>query len=307
MRIMFRYHMIALLLATILEVFIGRIYSIWSPFDSVKKWIKHLDRALLGDELILLEPAKQKSFGMWLVVLVLTPVFVLIVFFTVLAYDISPIIGVIFEIICSYLCLDANYNYYTSREIVSAYYGDGIEEARKEASTFTGVDANDMDEKELSELVTTKVANEAADSSVSSLFVMFLFGPVGGFLYRTIDLMDSIVGHHDKRYEYFGYYSARLNHIVDYIPGRFSGMVALFCARHTFGGFNGRNARYIHLRDKYKAISAFAGALEVSLKNGTIGDDDKTIEPKDIKKAAGLHRNMFITCQIIFIILLVFF
>ena len=114
---MFRYHMIALLLATILEVFIGRIYSIWSPFDSVKKWIKHLDRALLGDELILLEPAKQKSFGMWLVVLVLTPVFVFFLFFTVLAYDISPIIGVIFEIICSYLCLDANYIYYTSNQI----------------------------------------------------------------------------------------------------------------------------------------------------------------------------------------------
>ncbi|MBQ7469933.1 MAG: cobalamin biosynthesis protein [Pseudobutyrivibrio sp.] len=304
---MFRYHIIALFIGTILEVFLGRIYGVWSPFDTIKKWIKYLDRALLGDELILLEPSKQKSFGMWLVILVLAPVFVLIVFFTVLAYDIAPAVGVVFEAICSYICLDANYNYFTSKEIVATYFGDGIEEARKEAATFTGEDTLEMEEKELVQLVATKTANEAADSSISPLFVMFLFGPIGGFLYKTIDLMDSMVGHHDNRYEYFGYYPARLNQIVDYIPGRFSGMVALFCARHTFGGFNGKNARFIHLRDKYKSVSAFAGALEVSLKNGTIGDEDKTIEPNDIRKAASLHRNMFITCQIIFIILLVFF
>lgn len=304
---MFKYHLIALLLGAVLELFLGRIYSVWSPFDSIKKWIKHLDRALLGDDLILLEPSKQKSFGAWLILLVLLPVVVLVLFFTLLAYEIAPFVGVIFEALCTYVCLDANYVFYASREVMATYVGDGLVEARKDAAIFTNADTENLDSKELLDLVVTKVANEAGDSSISPLFAMFLFGPVGGFLYRTVDLIDAAVGHHNKRYEYFGYYPAKVNRIVDYVPGWVSGKLAVFCARHTFGGFNGKNARYIHLRDKYKAVSAFAGALEVTLKNGAVGDADKEIVPQDIKKAASLHRNMFLVSQIFFIILLLIF
>lgn len=304
---MFKLHVIALLLGTILEVFIGRIYSIWNPFDSITNWVKYLDRALLGDDLILLEPSKQKSFGLWLIILTLTPVIVLTAFFVLLTYEISPVLGVIFEAIATYYCLDANYTYYTAQGIMKAYYGDGINAMRHETSTFTGLDTSEMEEEELTKAVITKVANEAGDSSLSSLLLMFLFGPIGGFIYRTIDLMDNLVAHHSPRYEYFGFYVAKLNRIVDYIPGRFSGLLAVFAARHTFGEFNGKNARFINLRDRFKAIGAFAGALDTRLKDNTIGDDDVKILPSDISRAIALHRNMFIICQCVLVILLVFF
>jgi len=304
---MFKYHIFALLLGTILEIFLGRLYSCWNPFDSIRNWVKFLDRALLGDELILLEPSKQKSFGIWLLVLTLLPVFVVVTFFTLLCYEISPVIGIIFEAIATYLCLDANYTYYTAKGIMAAFYGDGVEAMRNETQVFTKVDTDDMDEEQLTQLTITKVANEAGDSSVSAIVAMFLFGPVGGFCYRTLDLIDEIVGHKDSRYEHFGYYPAKLNRFIDYIPGGFSGWLAVVCARHTFGDFNGRNARYIHLRDKNKAISAFAGALEISLKNGTVGDQDKTAKASQIRGAITLLRNMFIFCQCILLILLLFF
>ena len=81
----------------------------------------------------------------------------------------------------------------------------------------------------------------------------------------------------------------------------------MFAARHTFGAFNGKNASFIHLRDKNKAISAFAGAIGIALLGGTIGDDDKESFAKDIRTATKLMRNDFLLIQAILMFLLLFF
>ena len=98
---------------------------------------------------------------------------------------------------------------------------------------------------------------------------------------------------------------ARLNTFVDYIPGRFAGSFTALAAHYTFGDFNWKNARYINLRDRSKAIGAFAGALSLQLKDKTIGDEDKIPEAKDIKRAACLLRNDFLLFQLILVILIV--
>ena len=304
---MFKYHVFALLLGTILEYVFGHIYGMFNPFDSVKRWVKFLDRALLGDEIILLEPSKQKSLGLWFVFLSIMPVLVIITFFTMRCYEISPVIGVLFEACASYLCIEGNRLYYGGRDVMSSFYGGGTSAMEYAASTFLGKPDVGENEAEITKATITYLANETSDALISPLFVMFLFGPIGGFLYRTIDLMDSQVGYKDNRYRHFGYFTARLNTIVDFIQGRFSGALTVFAARHTFGAFNGNNASFIHLRDKNKAISAFAGAIGIALLGGTIGDDDKESFAKDIRTATKLMRNDFLLIQAILMFLLLFF
>lgn len=304
---MFKYHVLALLLGTILDFCFGRIYSIWNPFSTIKDWISYLDRALLGDEIILLEPSKQRTLGGWLVFLTLLPVLILISFFTMLCYDIAPWVGVLFEAFASYLCLNGHYLFYGARSVMTDYYGEGMSAMNYSASVFMKQDVEEETPEKTTEAVITYLANEATDAVLSPLFVMFLFGPVGGFLYRTIDLIDGRIGHKNIRYEHFGYLAAKINSLVDYLPGRFNGALTVFAARHTFGDFNGKNAKYIHLRDRNKAISAYAGALEISLKDGTIGDSDIIPEPKDIRRATNLLRNTFIIYQVFLLFLLVFF
>ncbi|SCZ79302.1 cobalamin biosynthesis protein CobD/CbiB [Pseudobutyrivibrio xylanivorans] len=304
---MFKLHIFALLLGTILDFIIGPLYTVWNPFDSIGRWIKFLDRALLGDEIILLEDSKQKSLGLWMLFLVLLPVVAVVSFFVILGYEIAPFVGVIIEAITTYFCLEANRLFYLGREVMNSYYGDGIPAMRHALELLTGGDVEEDDEESLTARAVTYIANEAGDSVVSPLFVMFLFGPVGGFIYRTVDLMDARLGHKNKRYNVFGFYTAKFNQIIDWLPGRISGVLAVFAARYTFGDFHGKNARYIHLRDRYKAISAFAGAIGIRLKDESIGDADRVAEPKDIRTATALMRNMFLTCQLILVILLLFF
>ena len=70
---MFKLHILALLIGTILDFIIGPLYTVWNPFKTIQSWIVFLDRALLGDEIILLEDSKQRSFGLWVIFLVLLP------------------------------------------------------------------------------------------------------------------------------------------------------------------------------------------------------------------------------------------
>ena len=303
---MFKLHILALLLGTILDVLVGPLYSVWNPFDSVKKWIKFLDRALLGDEIILLEPSKQEHLGIWAIALVLSPVIVFVSFFNMLCYDISPFLGVIFEALATYFCLEGNRTFYLGRNVMESYYSDGMDSMNKAYEILTREEeVSSASEKVLTEKTVTVIANEAGDSVISPLVVMFFLGPVGGFIYRSLDLLDRQIAHKNQRYQHFGFYVAKLNQIIDYLPSRFSGLLAVFAARHTFGDFNGKNARYIHLRDRFKAVSAFSGAIGIKLKDGTIGDEDKVPEPKDIRRATSLMANMFFTCQILLFILLI--
>ncbi|MCR5581098.1 MAG: cobalamin biosynthesis protein [Pseudobutyrivibrio sp.] len=304
---MFKYHILALFIGTILDYCFGRLYSLWNPFDSIRALIKYLDRALLGDEIILLEPGKQRTLGLWLVIIVLLPVFALSAFFTMLSYEIAPFVGVIFEAFASYLCLEGHRIFFGAKGVMDDYYGHGLKAMNYSASLLTGRDIEDCTKEQVTEEVITYVANESSDSVLSPLFIMFLFGPVGGFLYRTIDIIDGEIGHKDKRYADFGYYVARIDTLIDYIPGRISGAVALLATKYTFGSFNSKNARYIHLRDRNKAISVYAGALNISLKHGTVGDMDANPEPRLIREAVYLLRNSFIIWQVFLLILLVFF
>ena len=160
--------------------------------------------------------------------------------------------------------------------------------------------------QEITSKVVTSIANVASDSVIIPIFIMFLFGPVGGFIFRTVDMLDEKVGYTDSRYYYFGYYAARLSSLFTKLFGRASGALNVFAAKYTSGDFNWRNARYIHLRDRNKAISAYAGALSISLKEGQIGDEDNKPSPMDIKRASHLLKNTYILLQLILLIIWLF-
>lgn len=310
---MFKYHVFALLIGAILDFFVGKLPNIYNPLTAIKRWIKYLDRALLGDEIILLEPEKQKSMGIWLLILAMLPAFVVVLFFDIFCWEIGIIVGIIFEIIMSYYCISFYQVYYGALDVLDYYFDSGMDGANIAYSTFVDCNSNHKDIYTLLDDTIFTVSKRANDYIIGPLLVLFLFGPVGGILYRVIDLVDEQVGYHTKRYEYFGYYPSRTNSILNYIPSRFSGRLAVITSGLVFGDYNSKNARYIYRRDSYtdanisglKTPAAFAGALDISLNSGAVGDADKTVEFNDVRRAVSLMRNMFIICMLVLFILLI--
>jgi adenosylcobinamide-phosphate synthase len=82
-------------------------------------------------------------------------------------------------------------------------------------------------------------AESTVDGIVSVLFYSFLGGPIMAVIFKTVSTLDSMVGYKNDRYIDFGWASARLDDIANFIPARIAGIVIPFavalCGRNWIG------------------------------------------------------------------------
>jgi adenosylcobinamide-phosphate synthase len=116
------------------------------------------------------------------------------------------------------------------------------------------------------------VAESACDGVVAPLIYMAIGGVPLAMAYKTINTLDSMIGHADERYFYFGKAAARLDDVANYLPSRLTAL-AIAAAGWMGSDASGTSALRIWKRDgaKHKSPnagqpeSAMAGALRVRL------------------------------------------
>ena len=174
--------------------------------------------------------------------------------------------------------------------------------ARYAVSMIVGRDTKNLSETGVTKAAVETIAENTSDGVIAPLLFLALGGPALGFLYKSINTMDSMVGYKNDKYLYFGRCAAKLDDVVNYIPARISAwlmILASACER-----MNWKNAEKIYKRDRYchaspnsaQTEAVMAGALGVQLagdavyfgkvvKKPTIGDDIRPVEAEDIKRA----------------------
>lgn len=193
-----------------------------------------------------------------------------------------------------------------SMKVCSALKEGDTEKARKAVSMIVGRDTAVLDRDGIARAAVETVAENTSDGVIAPFFFMALFGPAGGFFYKAVNTMDSMVGYKNKMYLLFGRAAAKLDDLVNWLPARLSGML-LAAAAWLLPGMDGKNAWRIFKRDRFNHASpnsaqgeaACAGALHLRLagdawyfgtlyKKPYIGDDDRPIRPDDIKGVCSL-------------------
>jgi adenosylcobinamide-phosphate synthase len=185
-----------------------------------------------------------------------------------------------------------------------------LEAGRKQVSQIVGRDPQELDEAGVSRAAIESLAESASDGVVAPLFWLILGGLPGIALYKAINTADSMVGHRNERYRDFGWASARLDDLVNWIPAR---LTALLLAGAAFWvkGADAEKAWTTALRDARKHASpnagwpeaALAGALGFSLGgprtyDGQVhelpefGTGRRELGPDDIRKALELYAMM---------------
>ena len=168
------------------------------------------------------------------------------------------------------------------------------------------------------------VAENTSDGVTAPLIYIMLFGAAGGFFYKAVNTMDSMVGYKNDVYRYFGTAAAKLDDVLNFIPSRFTALLMILAAYIV--GLDGKNAFKIWKRDRLKHASpnsaqteaVCAGALRVRLAGDAwyfgvrhekpfIGDDLRKIEPYDICRSWWLMFGSEILLVIIFIAIGVMF
>ncbi|PVX27197.1 MAG: cobalamin biosynthesis protein, partial [Candidatus Bathyarchaeum sp.] len=137
------------------------------------------------------------------------------------------------------------------------------------------------------------IAEGTTDGITSPFFYYALFGVPGAVAYRVVNTLDSMVGYKDKDHINIGWFSAKTDTIINYVPARLTGLLMVLATIILKG--NWRNSWRILQRDRKKmasinagwTIPTMAGALEIQLEKPgfyTIGDNN-TLSPSHITKA----------------------
>ena len=107
-----------------------------------------------------------------------------------------------------------------ARAVGSALADEDLERARRLLPALVGRDPSQLDEGEIARAVVESVGENTVDSVVAPVLWAAFAGPAGALGYRAINTMDAMVGHHSPRYENYGWASARLDDVVNWLPAR---------------------------------------------------------------------------------------
>ena len=107
-------------------------------------------------------------------------------------------------------------------ETLRASESVNLAHARAELSMIVGRDTNDLEWPDIHRACVETVAENATDGVIAAIFWYALAGPVGMWTYKAINTLDSMVGYRNERYRNFGWASARLDDVVNFVPARLS-------------------------------------------------------------------------------------
>jgi adenosylcobinamide-phosphate synthase len=140
--------------------------------------------------------------------------------------------------------------------------------ARAALPALAGRDPSALDEPELLRATVESVAENTADAAVAPLFWGAVAGLPGLLGYRAVNTLDAMVGHRSLRYERFGWASARLDDVANWLPARLTAALIVACA--PVAGGSAVDALRTWWRDGAAHPSPNAGRCEAAMA-GAIG------------------------------------
>ena len=149
------------------------------------------------------------------------------------------------------------------RKIKGLLESGQIIEARKQVGYLVSRDTEHLDEKEIIRATVETVAENIVDAVVSPLFYAMLGGPALAMTYRAVNTLDSMCGYKNDKYLYFGWASARLDDLFNFIPARLTGILIVISA--WLLRFDAKQAFRIWRRDAHLHPSPNSGIPEATV------------------------------------------
>lgn len=220
-----------------------------------------------------------------------------------LSYGLNPLLGHLAWVYLGYTTLSVKDMAVKANAVLKEIRMGSLAAARARLSRIVGRDTRELPEGKIITATVESVAESINDGIVAPLFYLILGGPAAAIAYKAVNTLDSMIGYKNEKYINFGWFAARLDDIVNFIPARISG-VLIGIASRAFGALAMTESFKIMRRDGRKHPSpnsgipeaAMAGALGIrlggtSLYQGKIsvkpylGEEKRAITPPCINEA----------------------
>lgn len=311
-----KYSIYACIIGFILDMIFGDPHWLYHPIRLIGKLITNSEKMVRS--CFPKTKSGERMGGIVLAIIVMVVSTCIPLMIVVICYKIHVYIGVVIESIFCYQLLATKSLKVESMKVYKALKDGDIEKARYAVSMIVGRDTKSLDAVGITKAAVETVAENTSDGSIAPLIAIIIGGAPLGFLYKSINTMDSMIGYKNDKYINLGRFAAKLDDIVNYIPARFSAYMMILSAYIL--GMDGKNAYRIYKRDRYKHASpnsahtesVCAGALRIRLagdayyfgklhKKEYIGDALRETEVEDIKRA---NRLLYMCAVLSFVLLM---
>jgi adenosylcobinamide-phosphate synthase len=251
-------------LAFLLDLVIGDPKK-YHPISGIGKLIQKTENLLRGIHL------DGKLGGVLLFLIVCLITFVLSILFIKLLSLVSTLsksfyfLSLAILIVVSSLFLALKGLILTSSTVDRLVNENRLSEARTALKALVGRDTENLNPKQIKIAVVESLSENLSDAVIAPLFYFL----IGGFpflvLYKTVNTLDSMVGYKNERYKDFGWFSARMDDLFNFIPARITGLMIVLATLFIFGAKKAKDSFRIMLRDGRKHLSPNSGIPEAAM------------------------------------------
>ena len=302
-----------LLIAVLMDLIFGDP-RVFHPIVALGKFILFLERKLL-------KGGSKKVKGLFVLAVVCLTTALTVFSITYAAFLLHPAAGNIISAVLLYFVLCNRSLYKHGIAVYQKLETGDIGEARKAVQNMVSRQTENMGSQDIIRAAVESIAENTSDGMTAPLFYYLLGGIPLAAVYKAVNTLDSMLGYKNEKYCAFGYYSARADDVLNYIPARFAAWTSAWLS-FTVGGRFGASMRavkqYAHRHQSPNSgypEASYAGALGLRLGgmsqhfgqkrfSAYIGQRKKAFVSSDIPKALRLY--MANTAVCVFIIIIVF-
>ena len=282
------------LIAYIIDMIFGEFRWIKHPIVMMGEYIKAFEKRFYKD---------NKWRGFWLTISLIFISFVITL--PLQLYLPAPIIGFLGSIFIAH-----NMLYHEIKDTIFAT------NKAKKTSFLVSRDTKNLSNSDLNKALIETYAENLSDGVIAPLLYLLFFGLPGIVIYKAINTLDSMVGYKTIKYKNFGYFSAKLDDIVNLIPSRITALFIMIVGKCSNFRVLFTQAKLHQSPNAGYPITAMALVLGVKLGGDTsyfgkvvskpyFGIGKKMITNQNVLKAIGLKR--YIDASIISLLILLFF
>ncbi|WP_428242676.1 adenosylcobinamide-phosphate synthase CbiB [Gynuella sp.] len=186
--------------------------------------------------------------------------------FALIAFVLVDRLGMVIDILLLYLAIGRKSLCQHGRRVVDAIRTGDLTQVRYQTSMIVSRECAHLDKTGCARATVESVLENGSDSIFAAIFWFLLAGAPGVVIYRLANTLDAMWGYKNDRYRYFGWFSARIDDVLNYIPARLCA-VCYCLAGNAHAGFASwrRYARLLSSPNGGPVMSAGAGALDVCL------------------------------------------
>lgn len=107
-----------------------------------------------------------------------------------------------------------------ARPVAAALQRNDLDAARQAVGYMVSRDTAALDAQQVAAAATESVLENGNDAVFGALFWFAVLGAPGALLYRLANTLDAMWGYRTPRYERFGWAAARIDDVLNFLPGR---------------------------------------------------------------------------------------